>query len=538
MALQIAAMIVGLLLVGGAALWGLNGLHRDYGVALRGYEELRSVYEIGSHLATARTLLAAPFPDVPRAAAEVEAARTRLGISTAPRDGVAAGPSGPPAAPHLWAGALGASLDRTLDRLRGTGGAGRPSAAEAAGALNDAIARLGRIASDIRGDIEASQAAADRRLRATTIAVAAVCAAVVAGAVLLGAWQYRGVMRPLNRLAAGVRRVAAGRFAERIEPAGAGGGGSAANGDEFARLAADFNRMAAELDGFYRELERKVAEKSKELIRSERLASVGYLAAGVAHEINNPLGIITGYAELSLAQLKEEKGSAAAAGRNGRSAEDVAKTLRIICDEAFRCKEITGRLLSLARPGDEGRTPVDLARVASAVASIVGGLRQFGDRRVSVTAARGGGDPIVLAVEAEMRQVVTNLLLNALEAVEPGTGRVSIDVAREGDRVRLTVSDNGRGMTPETTERVFEPFYTEHRGTSAAADAPTAAGDGGPRRRGTGLGLSITHAIVQSHGGRITAHSDGPGKGSRFVIDLPAAAAGPGAAAGRAEVAR
>ena len=120
---------------------------------------------------------------------------------------------------------------------------------------------------------------------------------VVFAGILLGVLQYRSVTRPLRRLSEGVRKIAAGQFSGRVR--GAEGGR-----DEFASLARDFNRMAEELDGLYRELERKVEAKSRELVRSERLAGVGYLAAGVAHEINNPLGIIAGYAEYSLSLLR------------------------------------------------------------------------------------------------------------------------------------------------------------------------------------------------------------------------------------------
>jgi signal transduction histidine kinase len=305
--------------------------------------------------------------------------------------------------------------------------------------------------------------------------------------------------------------VRAGRFADRIDLRGKRGDSETSRyPEEFARLADDFNHMAAELDEFYQELEAKVAAKSKELVRSERLASVGYLAAGVAHEINNPIGIIAGYAEYALAELKQR------VGNRVPDPGEVEKTLQIICEEAFRCKEITSKLLSLAKPGDAARKPVNLADVAAGVASMVGGVKPFRDRRLSVRAdADDRSKLVVSAVEAEMKQVILNLALNALEAVPRQTGEVRMHVARRGNWVELTVIDNGKGMTPQTLERIFEPFYTDKRGTGASP------AEGG-RRSGTGLGLSITHAIIEAHGGKIAAHSDGPGRGSRFIVRLPA----------------
>jgi signal transduction histidine kinase len=112
-----------------------------------------------------------------------------------------------------------------------------------------------------------------------------------------------------------------------------------------------------------------------------------------------------------------------------------------------------------------------------------------------------------MANPTEMKQVFMNLTVNALEASASSSGRVRIGGRRDGEWVELFVEDNGKGMTPEMVERVFEPFFTAKRGA------------GEP---GTGLGLSITHAIVESHGGRIAAESRGPGKGSRFIVRLPA----------------
>jgi signal transduction histidine kinase len=106
-----------------------------------------------------------------------------------------------------------------------------------------------------------------------------------------------------------------------------------------------------------------------------------------------------------------------------------------------------------------------------------------------------------------MTQVLLNLIINAIEAVEAETGNVVVEGRRIADWVQVEVSDNGRGMSAETVDRVFEPFFTNKRGA------------GEP---GTGLGLSITHAIITHHGGEILVHSDGPSRGSRFTVRLPA----------------
>lgn len=479
MGYQIAAMIVGLLLLAGASLWGVNGLHQDFDAAVEGYQQLRQVYEVSSHVATARTLVTLPRPDEERALIEVQTASDLLGLFDGRHAGSAA--------------AVRQALDEAAEKLR-TSIANHPSNDPAAAVepLNRVLAQMATWASEIRGRIEQKQDDANRKRHATMLVMAILSSAVILGAVLVGMAQYRSVMNPLKRLADGVRTIAAGQFANRIRPEGHA---------EFAALAGDFNRMAAELDDLYRDLEQKVAAKSKELVRSERLASVGYLAAGVAHEINNPIGIIAGHAEFALQQMQRNPGADTLA--------DAEKTLRVVCEEAFRCKEIVAQLLSLARPGDENRRPVSLGTVAASVVATVGGLGQFRGRRLTLNAA-DGEDLRVVAREGEMKQVVLNLTLNALEAIGP-EGEVRIDVAKRDGWVELTVSDNGRGMSPQVLERVFEPFFTAKRGL-----APP----------GTGLGLSITHAIVESHGGRIAASSEGPGQGSRFVVQLPPAQQG------------
>lgn len=326
--------------------------------------------------------------------------------------------------------------------------------------------------------------------------------------------QYRALVRPLLWLRDDMRRSASNGYLELARVQGAG---------EFKAVARYFNGLARELAELYRGLEQKVIDRSRELVRSERLASVGFLAAGVAHEINNPLSVISGYAELAAKSLRSlllatGGGRAADPQAEASEAETLVRALEaqeIIQEEAFRCKEITGRLLSLSRGGGGGRQPLRIDEVVRQVAVLTKGLRNYRDRRV-ILDFKADEALQVVGNPTEMKQVLLNLTVNALEAAPPDEGEVRIAGRRSGDWVELCVQDNGKGMSAETLERVFEPFFTAKRGS------------GEP---GTGLGLSITHAIVESHGGRIRAESDGPGRGSRFTLRLPATAKAPVGAA-------
>src|SRR3954468_8666716 len=178
MAYQIGAMIVGLLLVSGAALWGMRGLRQDYGATVRGYESLREVYTLGSHLETAKTLLSIPSPDRARAASEVSTAAARFSILAKDRL----------ADPVSHEHAVYSKLRDAAEHLRGAADSSAASTDDIA-AVNAALAPLGDLAAGIRRDIESSERAAERRLHMTTLATAAVCAGVILGAVLLGVWQ-------------------------------------------------------------------------------------------------------------------------------------------------------------------------------------------------------------------------------------------------------------------------------------------------------------------------------------------------------------
>jgi signal transduction histidine kinase len=232
--------------------------------------------------------------------------------------------------------------------------------------------------------------------------------------------------------------------------------------------------------------------------------------------------VIAGYAELAAKSLRRIMLGPSAESPANADAEIEAEAeagqlisaleaQEIVRDEAFRCKEITSRLLSLARGGGDGRQPLCLDEVARQVTVLTKGLKNYRDRRVVLDFKQT--EPLeIVGNPTEMKQVLLNLTVNALEAVPGGRGEVRIGGHRTDDWVEVSVEDNGKGMTPETLQHVFEPFFTAKRGA------------GEP---GTGLGLSITHAIVENHGGRIRAESAGPGCGSRFTVRFPATSRSP-----------
>ena len=494
-------LALGLCAVAAVSLWRLGTLRREVASSRYAYTELKTAQTAMVQTAEAKGLLAAGRgTGRAQAAPLLQEAIAGLDDFVSPDKAYLDDPG---------AAAAYEGLIRTARRARGRL-AGvvraleeRPAAPpplspppDPAALLPDVDAALWDMEALVRGCtayVRSKQDEASAKLSGAAWLIGGLCLAAVAAALLVAASQYRSVVSPLQRLRRGVRGVAAARFSERVDAGGS---------REFSELSEEFNRMAAELEDFYRRLEDKVREKSRALVRSERLASVGFLAAGVAHEINNPLNIITGYAELTLKRLRAIEGDPAAA--------DAARSLQIIRDEAFRCKETTEKLLSLARGGNDVREPMNLADLAGEVAAMTRGLKNYRDRKVRTHFADDADGMIVAASASEMKQVLLNLTVNALEAVAPGTGEVVIEGRRRGGWVEVSVSDNGRGIPPESLAHVFEPFFTDKRGALEP---------------GTGLGLSITHAIVEGHGGRIDAHSDGAGRGSRFTFQLPAAAA-------------
>jgi two-component system NtrC family sensor kinase len=316
-------------------------------------------------------------------------------------------------------------------------------------------------------------------------------------------WQW--VLLPLQVLIHGSRKVAAGQFSHRIH---------LKTDDEMSELAAALNDMTTRFQDIRDDLDDQVRERTKQVVRSEQLASVGFLAAGVAHEINNPLASIAMCAESLQSRFAEMQDQPADVDQQQR--EVMTRYLEMIQKEAFRCKGITEQLLDFSRIGNVQRKHADLGQLVDDVIEMVGHLGKYHGKHVEFTIRQ----PLPALVNAqEIKQVVLNLLTNGLDSLADG-GKVEIALSKNGASARLSFADNGCGIEADLLDRVFEPFFTRRRG---GQDNGNAASHGQSTSQGTGLGLSITQRIIADHGGEITANSDGPGRGTTFIVELPLA---------------
>jgi two-component system NtrC family sensor kinase len=303
---------------------------------------------------------------------------------------------------------------------------------------------------------------------------------------------YTWIMYPIRDLNSGVARVAAGDFAHRIE---------INSGDEMQDLSSAFNDMTGHLQTLYGDLARQVNERSRQLVRSERLASVGFLAAGVAHEINNPLASIAFCSEALEARLAELLRQVPAGARSGDELDVFQRYLKMIQEEAFRCKNITERLLSFSRTREFHREPTDLARLVQSVLDVTQHLQNCKGKDIVFERPPGRINAPVNA--EEIKSVILNLVVNALDSMDDG-GQLVIRLSQVNRQAELSFLDTGCGMTQEVLDNIFEPFFTQSR-----------------TGKGTGLGLTISHRIVTQHGGDIEATSAGLGRGSTFTVRLP-----------------
>lgn len=321
-------------------------------------------------------------------------------------------------------------------------------------------------------DVTVSLDALDRETaRSRQLMVVLAVVAIAASSAILWWFNRRLVVHPVAALVTATEHVAQGDLSTRV-PAGAR--------HELGELARSFNDMTARL-----------ADAQRQLAQADKLASLGRLAAGVAHEINNPL---TGVLTYSSFLLKRAQGN-----------PELAADLEVVVRETQRCRDIVRGLLDFARQVPTKRESVDLNETARRAAAIL--ANPLALDRTALTLDLASDIPTVHADPGQMEQVLINLLMNAADAVGPD-GRIRVSTsARRGEEARaaveLVVEDNGHGISEADRQHIFDPFFTT-KGT-----------------RGTGLGLSVTWGIVAAHGGTIAVES-AVGEGSRFTVRLPA----------------
>lgn len=338
---------------------------------------------------------------------------------------------------------------------------------------------------------------AKRRARtAMVITLASTILCFVVVLVLLHAFHTQ-VSQPFESLVEGAREISQSNYAHRID---------VQSDDEIGMLANLINEMTSKFDQLISQMERdnldkdeQVKEKTREVIQNEQLASAGFLAAGVSHEMNNPLAAIAWNAE-SLAKRLPDLRIDSADVEQKELYTDLGDSLAMIEREAYRLHDLAENLRNFCRLGDVEKEPCDLVSLIEDVVEITRTVARFQCKTVKTDLPK---ELIAHVNHAEIRSVVLNLLSNALESVDRD-GEVHLSLSQNQRKALIIVTDNGCGMTQEVLEHLFQPFFTRRR-------------DG----TGTGLGLSVSYRIISKHGGSLIPSSPGEGLGSRMEVSLP-----------------
>lgn len=333
-------------------------------------------------------------------------------------------------------------------------------------------------------------------------------AAMVIGTILLVMLIVGAVTKPITALVEVTDQVSRGDLSRRVE---------VKRNDEIGHLAETFNNMIStlqqsrdEIETYNRNLEQKIIERTRQLedtqaqlVQSEKMSAIGQLAAGVAHELNNPLGGILGYAQFTLEKLQKNV-------PEKTTAKEVQSYIRYLTDietQSRRCKAIVQNLLRFSR---SSRTvdfeEVDVNRAIEDTVTFV--EHQLHLNQIELQVSLASDLPRIQGNTGQLQQVFTNLIINAMHASPPNsaiavTSRYSRAIGEFGGAVEVLVVDRGCGIKEEHLKRIFEPFFTTK--------------DIG---KGTGLGLSVSYGIIKDHGGEITVTS-APGEGSVFTVVLP-----------------
>jgi len=321
-------------------------------------------------------------------------------------------------------------------------------------------------------DITMSLADVDRQLLSSWIKVALFAATAVLALSLIIWWFFENLVgKPVSRLVTATQRVAGGDLTCKVD---------VKRRDELGRLADSFNDMTG-----------KLREQHQQLIQSDKLASLGRLAAGVAHEINNPLTGVLTYSSFLLKRAEDA---------------ETREDLEIIVRETKRCRQIVKNLLDFARQARPNKSDVDLDGVIRRALEILRNRLTLEGVSVDVDVARDL--PSIKADRDQLVQVLVNLIVNAADALGKTGGTITIRSAKAAGGVVLEVADNGCGINSENLNKIFDPFFSTKG------------------HEGTGLGLAVVWGIVNEHGGAIEVASN-TGRGTVFTIRLPDSAAAP-----------
>ena len=326
----------------------------------------------------------------------------------------------------------------------------------------------------VRQPTEESYAVAEQNL--FFLAVVFLCSLLAA--LGLGIYLARKISGPVTVLLDGVKQVAAGDLGIKIP---------VATGDEIGQLALAFNDMTGKLKLHREEIDKahsEVLKTQKQLLQSEKMAAIGQLAAGLAHEIYNPLNVISGFTELLIKQ--------------GGHTEAGKKHLEEIYREAGRCQNLIAELLRFAKPKKPGRDLADLGVMLGETISLV--QAQAKAQGIAVTVDIPEGLPGVIADKDQMKQVFLNLLLNACQAM-PSGGDLHVKACVLDGSLAVDIKDSGIGIKAQDMQNIFNPFFTT-------------------KAEGTGLGLALSFAVMESHGGAINVNSE-EGRGAVFTLLLP-----------------
>ncbi len=328
------------------------------------------------------------------------------------------------------------------------------------------------------------------RVMLTFIIIASLCVVLL---LVILYFSTTRITNPLEKMVVATQKISSGDLTHKVE---------VSSKDEIGYLADSFNQMTADLEAaneklieWGKTLEKKVEERTKELtemqahlIQSEKLASLGKLAAGIAHEINNPLGGVLIYSHLLLEDTDENS--------------PYYENLKKIVKETSRCKKIVKGLLEFARPKEPEMSLVNINEIVERSLSIMECQALF--QNIKIKKSYVSNLPKIVADSAQLQQVFVNIILNAAEAMD-GNGILTISTSLNGDGtfIEIKFSDTGHGIKEEDQKRLFEPFFT----TKEVG-------------KGTGLGLAISYSIIQKHQGTIEVKSEVE-KGSTFNVGLP-----------------